>query len=90
MCSPVKHFSECKVIMAKDMVVSLVVAFFIIVVFVGSSLLLPIASICMILRHMGLQLQRLSFPHQLLCKDVVLKTSDAFYQFRVKMAETMI
>ena len=38
---------------------------------------------------MGLQLQRLSFNHQLLCKNVVLKTSDAIYYFRVKMAETI-
>ena len=38
---------------------------------------------------MGLQLQRLSFNHQLLCKNVVLKTSDAIYHFRVKMAETI-
>ena len=41
-----------------------------------------------ILRHMGLQLQTLSFNHQLLC-NLVLKTSDAIYHFRVKMAETI-
>ena len=66
------------------MVVSLVV-----VVFAGSSLLLRIASICIILRHMRLQLQRLSSNHQLLCKNVVLKTSDTIYHFRVKLAETI-
>ena len=66
------------------MVVSLVV-----VVFAGSSLLLRIASIRIILRHMRLQLQRLSSNHQLLCKNVVLKTSDTIYHFRVKLAETI-
>ena len=64
-------------IMAENKVVSLVV-----VVFVGSSLLLHMASKCIILCHMRLQLQRLSFPH----KKVVLKTSDAIYYFIVKMA----
>ena len=71
-------------IMAKNMVVSLVV-----VVFAGSSLLLRIASIRIILRHMRLQLQRLSSNHQLLCKNVVLKTSDTIYHFRAKLAETI-
>ena len=71
--------------MAVSMVVSLVVVnfimvVFIIVVFVWSSLLLRIASICIILHHMRLQLQRLSFPHQ----KVGLKTCDAIYYFRVK------
>ena len=70
--------------MLKKLVVSLVVIIFIIVVFVGSSLLLHIASICIILCHMGVQLQRLSFPYKLLSKKVVLKTSDAIYYFRVK------
>ena len=76
-------------IMAKNMIASLVVFIFITVVFAGSSLLLRIASIRIILRHMRLQLQRLSSNHQLLCKNVVLKTSDAFYHFRVKMAKTI-
>ena len=71
------------------MVVSLVVVVFITVVFAGSSLLLCIASIRIILCHMRLQLQRLSSNHQLLCKNVVLKTSDAIYHFRVKMAKTI-
>ena len=75
--------------MAKNMVVSFVVVVFITVVFAGSSLLLRIASIRIILRHMRLQLQRLSSNHQLLCKNVVLKTSDAIYHFRVKMAKTI-
>ena len=66
------------------MVVSLVVVAFIIVISVWSSLLLRIASICITLHHMILQLQRLSFPHQLLFKKVVLNTSDAIYYFRVK------
>ena len=64
-------------IKAKVMIVSLVVVVIITVVFAGSSLLLHIASICIILRHMGLQLQRLSFSYKLLSKKVVLKTSDA-------------
>ena len=38
---------------------------------------------------MGVQLQRLLFPYKLLSKKVVLKTSDAIYYFRVKMAETI-
>ena len=38
----------------------------------------------MILLHMGLQLQRLLFPHQLLFKKIVLKTGDAIYYFRVE------
>ena len=76
-------------IMAKNMIVSLVVVVFITVVFAGSSLLLRIASICIILRHMGLQLHRLSFPYKLLSKKVVLKTSDAIYYFIVKMAKTI-
>ena len=76
-------------IMAKNMIASLVVVVFITVIFAGSSLLLRIASIRIILRHMGLQLQRLSSNHQLLCKNVVLKISDAIYHFRVKMAKTM-
>ena len=67
-------------IMAENKVVSLVVVVFITVVFVGSSLLLHMASKCIILCHMRLQLQRLSFPH----KKVVLKTSYAIYYFRVK------
>ena len=71
------------------MVVSLVVVVFITVIFVRSSLLLCIASICIILRHMGLQLQRLSFPYKLLSKKIVLKTSDDIYYFRVKMADTI-
>ena len=73
-------------IMAKNMVVSLVVVVFITVVFAGSSLLLRIASICIILHHMGLQLQRFSFPYKLMSKKVVLKTSDAIYYSIVKMA----
>ena len=52
--------------------------------FFWSSLLLQIAAISMSLLRMGLQLQRLSFPHQLLFKKVVLKTSDFIYHFRVK------
>ena len=76
-------------IMAKNMIASLVVVVFITVVFAGSSLLLRIASIRIIMRNMGLQLQRLSFLHQLLFKNVVLKTSDAISHFRVKMAETI-
>ena len=60
MCLPEKNFSDCRVIMALSMFVSLVV-----VSFVGLSLLLHIASIGIILRHMDLQLQRLSFPVQL-------------------------
>ena len=71
-------------IMAENKVVSLVVG-----VFVGSSLLLHMASKCIILCHMRLQLQRLSSNHQLLCKNVVLKTSDTIYHFRVKLAETI-
>ena len=72
------------------MIATLVVVVFTTVVFVGSSfLLLRIASICIILRHMRLQLQRLSSNHQLLCKNVVLKTSDTIYHFRVKLAETI-
>ena len=59
-------------IMAKNMIASLVVVVFITVVFAGSSLLLRIASIGIILRHMGLQLQKLSSNHQLLFKNVVL------------------
>ena len=54
------------------------------VLFFWSSLLLHIAAICIILLRMGLQLQRLSFPHQLLFKKLVLKTSDVIYYFRVK------
>ena len=77
------------VIMAKNMIVSLLVIVFITAVFAGSSLLLHIASICIILRHIGLQLQRLSYNHQLLCRNVALKTSYAIYHFRVKMAETI-
>ena len=50
----------------------------------SESLLLYIAPKCIILLHMGLQLQRLLFLHQLLFKKVVLKTSDAIYYFRVK------
>ena len=67
--------------MAENMVVSLVVVVFITVIFEGSSLLLRIASVCIILPHMGLQLQlqRLSFPNQLLFKKVVCKTIDAIY-----------
>ena len=38
---------------------------------------------------MGLQLQMLSSNYQLLYKNVVLKTSNAIYHFRVKMAETI-
>ena len=75
--------------MAKNMVVSLVVVVFITVVFAGSSLLLRIASIRIILRHMRLQLQRLSSNHQLLCKNVVLKTSDTIYHVTVKLVETI-
>ena len=71
------------------MIVSHVVVVFIIVVFVWLSLLLRIASIRIILRHIRLQLQRLSSNHQLLCKNVVLKTSDTIYHFRVKLAETI-
>ena len=71
------------------MIASLVVVIFITVVFAGSSLLLRIASIRIILHHMGLQLQRLSSNHQLLCKNVVLKTSDTIYHFRGKLAETI-
>ena len=44
---------------------------------------LRIAVLCMILLHMGLQLQRLSFPHQLLFKNVVMNTSYAIYHFRL-------
>ena len=66
------------------MVVSFVVDVFITFIFVGSSLLMSIASICIILRHMGVQLQKLSFPYKLLSKEVVLKTRDAIYYFRVK------
>ena len=43
-----------------------------------------LASMCTIFHHIGPQLQRLSFPHQLLFKKVVLKTSNAIYYFRVK------
>ena len=43
-----------------------------------------LASMCIIFHHIGLQLQGLSFPHQLLFKNVVLKTSDTIYYFRVK------
>ena len=75
--------------MAKNMIASLVVVVFITVVFAGSSSLLRIASIRIVMRHMGLQLQRLSSNHQLLCKNVVLKTSDTIYHFRVKLAETI-
>ena len=75
--------------MAKNMVVSIVVVVFISVVFVRSSLLLRIASICIIFRHMGLQLKRLPFPDQLLCKNVVMQTSDAIYHFNLQMAETI-
>ena len=82
-------FSESKVIMARNMVVSLVVVVFITVVFAGSSLLLRIASIRIILCHMRLQLQRLSFNHQLLCKNVVLNTSHTFHHFWEKRAETI-
>ena len=70
-------------------VVIFITVVFITVVFAGSSLLLRIASICIILRHMGLQLQRLSYNHQLLCRNVVLKTSYAIYHFGVKRAETI-
>ena len=49
-----------------------------------SSLLLPIAAICIILLHMELQQQSLSFPHQLLFKKVILKTIDDIYYFRAK------
>ena len=76
-------------IMAKNMIVSLVVVVFITVVFAGPALLLRIASIRIILCHMKLQLQRFSSNHQLLCKNVVLKTSDTKYHFRVKLAETI-
>ena len=76
--------------MANDMVVRLVVVIFITVVFLGSSLLLRIASICMILCHMGVQLQRLPFPYKLLSKKVVLKTNDAIYYFIVKMTIKMV
>ena len=75
--------------MAVSMVISLVVVVFNIVVFVWLSLLLRIASIHIILRHMRLQLQRPPSNHQLLCKNVVLKTSDTIYHFRVKLAETI-
>ena len=77
-------FSECQVIMAASMVVRLVIVVFIILVFVRSSLLLRMASICLILHHLELQLQRLSFPHHLLFKKVFLNTSVAIYHFRVK------
>ena len=70
--------------MAVSVVVSLVVVTFIKVDFVGSSLLLDMASICIILPHMGLQLQRLSLTHPLLLKNVFLRTSDVIYYFRVK------
>ena len=70
-------------IMAKNMIVSLVMVVFITVVFAGSSLLLRIASICIILHHMELKLQRVSFPYQLLFKKVDLKTIYAIYYFRV-------
>lgn len=70
--------------MAISMVVSLAVVVFITVVFIGSSLLLRIESICIILNHIGLQLQRISFPHELLFKNVVLKKSEAIYYLRVK------
>ena len=66
-------------------IVSLVVVVFIMFVLVGSYLLLPIASICIILHPIGLQLQTLSFPHQLLFKKVILKISGAIYYFRVKI-----
>ena len=75
MCSQVKNFSECKMIIAESTVERFVVVIFITVVFVGSSLLLGMASICIILPHMGLQLQRLSLTHKLLFKNVVLRTS---------------
>ena len=70
--------------MAVSVVVSLVVVTFITVDFVGSFLLLGMALICMILPHMGLQLQRLSLNHQLLFNNIVLRTSDVIYYFRVK------
>ena len=70
--------------MAVSVVVSLVVVTFITVEFAWSSLLLDMASICIILPHMGLQLQRLSLTHPLLFKNVVLRTSDVIYYFRVK------
>ena len=71
-------------IMALSMVVSLVVVVFITVVFVGSSLLLCIASMYVILCRNELHLQRLLFPHQLLLKNVVLMSSYALYHIRVK------
>ena len=69
-------------ILAVIMVIGLDVVVFVTVVFVWS--LLRIDSICIILHQMGLQLQRLSFPHQLLFNKVVLKIRDAIYYFRVK------
>ena len=60
------------------------------VVFTTVVFVLRIAEICMVLLHMalrytrGLQLQSLSFPHQLLFKKVVLQTCDSVYYFRAK------
>ena len=72
-------------IMNVSMVVRLFVVVFIIVIFVwlSSFCALPHLNINKIAPN-GLQLQRLSFPHKLLLKKVVLKTSDAIYYFRVK------
>ena len=60
------------------MAVSLVVVVFIIVVFVIAHCL------DIYIAPHGTTAARLSFPHQLLFKKVVLKTGDAIYYFRVE------
>ena len=76
------------------MILHPIVVLFTTVVFVIVVFDLHIAEIFMVLVHMvlhmliqlrmGLQLQSLSFPHQLLFKKVVLKTCDSVYYFRAK------
>ena len=70
--------------MAVGLIVSLVLVVFIIVIFV---MVVFVIAHCRNIHNIaphGVTAAELPFPHQLLLKKVVLKTSDAIYYFRVK------